>query len=66
LTATAVLIYLLEFDVMFTPGIAIDSEVKSVGKVLSVRDIKRCCKENKLRNKQEVANVGRKRCLLQR
>jgi len=32
---------IMEFGVMFTPGIAIDGEVKSVGKVLSVEDIKK-------------------------
>ncbi len=32
---------IMEFGVMFTPGIAIDGQVKSVGKVLSVEDIKK-------------------------
>lgn len=31
---------IMEFDVMITPGLAIDGEVKSVGKVLSVEEIK--------------------------
>ncbi|HNQ63949.1 MAG TPA: thioredoxin family protein [Syntrophorhabdaceae bacterium] len=32
---------IMEFGVMFTPGIAIDGQVKSVGKVLSVEEIKK-------------------------
>jgi len=32
---------IMEFGVMFTPGIAVDGQVKSVGKVLSVEDIKK-------------------------
>ncbi|MCX7965318.1 MAG: thioredoxin family protein [Syntrophorhabdaceae bacterium] len=32
---------IMDFGVMFTPGLAIDGEVKSVGKVLSVEDIKK-------------------------
>ncbi len=31
---------IMDFGVMFTPGLAIDGEVKSVGKVLSVEEIK--------------------------
>lgn len=31
---------IMEFGVMITPGFAIDGEVKSVGKVLSVEEIK--------------------------
>lgn len=31
---------ILEFGVMLTPGLVIDGEVKSVGKVLSPEDIK--------------------------
>lgn len=32
---------IMDFGVMFTPGLAIDGEVKSVGKVLSVEEIKK-------------------------
>jgi small redox-active disulfide protein 2 len=32
---------IMEFGVMFTPGIAIDGQVKSVGKILSVEEIKK-------------------------
>jgi small redox-active disulfide protein 2 len=32
---------IMEFGVMMTPGIAIDGEVKAVGKVLSVEEIKK-------------------------
>jgi len=32
---------IMEFGVMFTPGIAIDGQVKSVGKVLTAEDIKK-------------------------
>jgi small redox-active disulfide protein 2 len=32
---------IMDFGVMMTPGIAIDGEVKAVGKVLSVDDIKK-------------------------
>lgn len=32
---------IMEFGVMFTPGLAIDGQVKSVGKVLSVEEIKK-------------------------
>ena len=32
---------IMDFGVMFTPGLAIDGQVKSVGKVLSVEEIKK-------------------------
>lgn len=32
---------IMDFGVMMTPGFAIDGEVKSVGKVLSVEEIKK-------------------------
>jgi len=32
---------IMEFGVMMTPGLAIDGEVKAVGKVLSVEEIKK-------------------------
>jgi small redox-active disulfide protein 2 len=32
---------IMEFGVMMTPGLAVDGEVKAVGKVLSVEEIKR-------------------------
>ena len=32
---------IMEFGVMMTPALAVDGEVKSVGKVLSVDDIKK-------------------------
>lgn len=32
---------IMDFGVMFTPGLAIDGHVKSVGKVLSVEEIKK-------------------------
>lgn len=32
---------IMEFGVMMTPGLAIDGEVKTVGKVLSVEEIKK-------------------------
>ena len=32
---------IMAFGVMMTPGLAVDGEVKSTGKVLSVEDIKR-------------------------
>jgi small redox-active disulfide protein 2 len=32
---------IMEFGVMMTPGIVIDGEVKAVGKVLSVEEIKK-------------------------
>ncbi|HOV90220.1 MAG TPA: thioredoxin family protein [Syntrophorhabdaceae bacterium] len=32
---------IMELGVMFTPGLAIDGQVKSVGKVLSVEEIKK-------------------------
>jgi len=32
---------IMEFGVMMTPGIAIDGEVKAVGKVLTVEEIKK-------------------------
>jgi small redox-active disulfide protein 2 len=32
---------IMEFGVMMTPGIAIDGEVRAVGKVLSVEEIKK-------------------------
>lgn len=32
---------IMEFGVMMTPGLAIDGQVKSVGKVLSVDEIKK-------------------------
>ncbi len=32
---------IMDFGVMMTPGIAIDGEVKAVGKVLSVEEIKK-------------------------
>ncbi|MCX8021257.1 MAG: thioredoxin family protein [Syntrophorhabdaceae bacterium] len=32
---------ILDFGVMMTPGLAIEGEVKSVGKVLSVEEIKK-------------------------
>jgi small redox-active disulfide protein 2 len=32
---------IIKFGVMMTPGIAIDGEVKAVGKVLSVEEIKK-------------------------
>ena len=31
----------MEFGVMMTPGLAVDGEVKAVGKVLSVEEIKK-------------------------
>jgi small redox-active disulfide protein 2 len=32
---------IMKFNIMITPGLAIDGEVKSVGKVLSTEDIKK-------------------------
>jgi small redox-active disulfide protein 2 len=32
---------IMEFGVMMTPGLAVDGEVKAVGKVLSVEEIKK-------------------------
>jgi small redox-active disulfide protein 2 len=32
---------IMKFGVMMTPGLAIDGEVKAVGKVLSIEEIKR-------------------------
>ncbi len=32
---------IVELGVMFTPGLAIDGQVKSVGKILSVEEIKK-------------------------
>jgi small redox-active disulfide protein 2 len=32
---------IMEFGVMMTPGLAVDGEVKAVGKVLSVKEIKK-------------------------
>ncbi len=36
---------IMEFGVMMTPGLAIDGQVKSAGKVLSVEEIKELLKE---------------------
>jgi len=43
---------ILEFDVLMTPALAIDGQVKSVGKTLSVAEIRACLAE-------DAARIGR-------